>query len=61
MTVILILIVLVVLGGAITLIVIGMRETRGDDPLQENSQNTQCGDNLPHSKRLSSLNPSPNG
>jgi tight adherence protein C len=35
MTVILILIVLVVLGGAITLIVIGMRETRGDDPLQE--------------------------
>lgn len=35
MTVIVILIVLVVLGGAITLIVIGMRETRGDDPLQE--------------------------
>ena len=35
MTVILILIVLIVLGGAITLIVIGMRETRGDDPLQE--------------------------
>jgi len=35
MTAILILIVLIVLGGAITLIVIGMRETRGDDPLQE--------------------------
>jgi tight adherence protein C len=35
MTVIVILILLVVLGGAITLIVIGMRETRGDDPLQE--------------------------
>ena len=35
MTIVLILIILVVLGGAITLIIIGMRETQGDDPLQE--------------------------
>ena len=35
MDIVLILIILVVLGGAITLIVIGMRETKGDDPLQE--------------------------
>ncbi len=35
MTIVLILIILVVLGGAITLIVIGMRENQGDDPLQE--------------------------
>ena len=35
MNIVLILIVLVVLGGAITLIVIGMRETKGDDPLQD--------------------------
>jgi tight adherence protein C len=35
MNVIIILIVLGVLGGAIALIIIGMRETKGDDPLQE--------------------------
>jgi tight adherence protein C len=35
MTIVPILIILVVLGGAITLIVIGMRENQGDDPLQE--------------------------
>ena len=35
MTIVLILILLVVVGGAITLIVIGMRENQGDDPLQE--------------------------
>jgi tight adherence protein C len=35
MNIVLILIILVVLGGAITLIVIGLRETKGDDPLQD--------------------------
>ena len=53
MTIVLILIILVVLGGAITLIVIGMRETRAMIHCKIGWLSMPCVDNQRRWKRLS--------